>query len=168
MLETLFAKGAIDLQTFLRAYPDSAISNKSELLKSIEETQAGENAQLRGAVEQLQQELAAATEKIKADEKSVEAAETLVAENQSLKKAYVEMATAYNSLITEATAKITEANRQIELGNAALEELQTDATDFAAELLQRRGVNADQVSPQEEVRTAVPGQAGSTASPNGR
>lgn len=168
MLETLFAKGAIDLQTFLRAYPDSAISNKSELLKSIEETQAGENAQLRGAVEQLQQELAAATEKIKADEKSVEAAETLVAENQSLKKAYVEMATAYNSLITEATAKITEANRQIELGNAAREELQTDATDFAAELLQRRGVNADQVSPQEEVRTAVPGQAGSTASPNGR
>ena len=46
-LDVLLAKGAISPETYIRAYPRDALSNRTEILRGIEEQKNGELSRLR-------------------------------------------------------------------------------------------------------------------------
>ena len=98
-LDTLLAKGAISIKTYLKAYPDDALSNRTEIIKGIEEDEKNQIAQLSAQLEQTQaqnQELAAMVERQKA---TVDQVVAVIKENNELKATIA-------SLYTEASAKI--------------------------------------------------------------
>ncbi len=53
MLDTCLKNGSISVETYIKAYPDSAISNKSEILKQIELEKSSELSRLRAEIEAL-------------------------------------------------------------------------------------------------------------------
>ena len=124
MLDTLYAKGAIDLRTYINAYPKDALSNRSELLAGIDKAEQSQIALLSGQVEQLSALVKQYESKIQADAKSVSQVSTLANENIRLKKQLA-------ALYAEAKSKILAGNEQIALGNQRLAETTKDASDFA-------------------------------------
>lgn len=124
LLDNLLARGAIDVDTYIEAYPDDAISNKTALREAL---LRGKNGQLQQAVaqnEQLQGQLAAMGQQMAEAEKAVAGMRAMSAQYKQLQKAYAE-------LYGEASAKILAANQQIEAGDVALRETTADATEFA-------------------------------------
>ena len=124
IIETFFAKGAIDLETFIECYPDDSLSNKSELLSRIREAKTGQIAQLQSQVQQLTQLVQQYEARIAESERTVSAANSLIEENKRLKSSLVE-------LYAEATARINMANEQIKLGNQRIIETTRDAQTMA-------------------------------------
>ena len=124
ILETLFAKGAIDLKTFINCYPEDAITNKSEILKFIEESEASAVSQLQAQVQQLSQTLQQYQNVIASQEQTVSQVNAIIEENKRLKKSMAE-------LYTEATARINQANEQIRLGNEKIMQTAADAQSMA-------------------------------------
>ena len=53
LLDACFKTGNISLETYIKAYPDSAISNKTELLKQIELEKSSEIYKLKQEIENL-------------------------------------------------------------------------------------------------------------------
>lgn len=53
MLDNCLSKGVISLETYIRAYPDSSLTNKEELLMQIEEEKQSEIYKLRQELEKL-------------------------------------------------------------------------------------------------------------------
>ena len=53
LLDSCLKRGSISLETYIRAYPDSAISNKTELLKHIELEKSSEISKLKEEIERL-------------------------------------------------------------------------------------------------------------------
>lgn len=124
ILEMLFAKGAIDLETFIKCYPDDSLSNKSELLQMINEAKTGQLAQLQAQLQQMTQVVQQYEARIAEQEKTVSAANSLVEENKRLKGTIAE-------LYAEATARINAANQQIQLGNQRIVQTTRDAQVMA-------------------------------------
>lgn len=131
LLEALFTQGKITLKTFIKLYPDEALSNKQELLRQAEKEEASIIAQLEGLQAQIQQYEAT----VKSQQQTVDSVVRVIQENNNLKRLLAQ-------LYTEANTKIQEANRQIKMGNAALEETTRDAQDFAAEIVRQRSAQA--------------------------
>lgn len=131
-LDVLFSKGAISIKTYLKAYPEDALSNRSEILKGIEEDEQGQVAQLQAQVQQLTSQVAQSAEIITKYKEVVDDTLSIVQENIRLK-------TQLASLYAESKSKIEEANRQIQLGNQKIAETTEDATAFANELVKGGG-----------------------------
>lgn len=55
LLDSCLEKGAISLETYIKAYPDSAVTNKSEILKYLSEEKSLEISKLRQEIENLTQ-----------------------------------------------------------------------------------------------------------------
>ena len=58
MLDNCLKNGSISIETYIKAYPESAISNKSEILRQIEIEKNSELARLKAEIEQLKSKLA--------------------------------------------------------------------------------------------------------------
>lgn len=158
ILDTLLAQGKISLKTYFNAYPEDAISNKSEILKGIEADEQAELTRLRAQIEgfaaQMQaqaQELDTAKGLLQKQKETVDKAVSVIQENSRLKTQLV-------ALYTEAQGKINQANAQIAAGNqriaedeAKISELTSDATLFAEEIARRDGMS------QNSLRTAPNG-----------
>lgn len=123
-LDVLLAKGAISIKTYLRAYPEDALSNRSEILKGIEEDEQNQVAQLTQQLQQAQEQLAQSAQIIQQQKETVDKVVAVIQENNQLK-------TYIANLYSEASAKIREGNRQIQMGNAKIAETTKDATDMA-------------------------------------
>ncbi len=140
MLDALLAKGAIGPETYVKIYPEDAISGKSEMLDAIRIEREGELAQLR---EQAQQ-LTAALEQAKAEsaqrQKAFDAVQSTVRENQSLKEQLAELYTQFSALRNEATRKIQHANAVIHRLEADGMEVARDAQEMAMALAGRGAV----------------------------
>ncbi|MBQ3063982.1 MAG: hypothetical protein IJC99_04190 [Clostridia bacterium] len=127
LLDTLLARGAIDVDTYLESYPDDAISDKSALREALMRGKDGQLGQALAQIEQLQAQLAVMGQERAATEKALGGVRTLAEQYKRLQKSYAE-------LVAEATAKIMQANGAIEAGNAQIAETTADATEFAATL----------------------------------
>ena len=123
-LDVLLAKGAISIKTYLRAYPEDALSNRSEILKGIEEDEKNQVAQLTQQLQQAQEQLAQSAQIIQQQKETVDKVVAVIRENNELK-------TYIANLYTEASEKIREGNRQIQMGNAKIAETTKDASDMA-------------------------------------
>ena len=132
LLDTLFAKGAIGLKTYISCYPKDAVSNREELLRMVtEEEQAGvrqmqeQLAEAAQTIQGLQSQIQADARQIEEQKATVDRVVSLINENASL-KAYIAR------LYTEASAKIAASNREIAMGNKKIEETTRDATSLAS------------------------------------
>lgn len=124
ILDTLLARGLISLRTYLRAYPKDALSNRSEILKGVEEDENNQLMQLQARLQQYEEQLTQSAQIIQQQKETVDKVVSLIKENNQLK-------TVIANLYTEAKTKIEQGNRQIRAGNAKLAETLKDASDFA-------------------------------------
>ena len=139
-LDVLLSKGAISIKTYLKAYPKHALSNRTEILKGIEEDEKNQVVQLTQQLQEAQSQLAQATEVIQKQKETVDKVVALIQENNQLK-------TFIANLYAESSAKIKAANEQIALGNEQIardsqkiQETTEDATEFATALASQGGV----------------------------
>lgn len=124
-LDLLLAKGQISIKTYLKAYPKDALSNRTEIIKGIEEDEQSQLSQLMQQVKQYEAQLAQSTQIIQQQKETVDKVVALIRENNQLKSFIA-------NLYAESKGKITEANRQIKLGNQKIAETMQDATEFAS------------------------------------
>lgn len=133
-LDVLLAKGLISMKTYLKAYPKDALSNKTEILKGIEEDEKSQVAQLTQRLKQAEEQLAQSTQIIQQQKETVGKVVAVIQENNKLKSLVANM-------YTEAKTKIEQSNAQINLGNQKIMETTKDATDFAQYIAQNMGGN---------------------------
>ena len=126
-LDALFAGGHISLKTYVKYYPDDALTNKNEILAEVESMEAEAMAQVQSELAMVQAELQRCQAAMAEDAALAERAASLVKNNQQLGLMLA-------ALYTESKAKLDEANANINAGNAKNEELMRDATDFAVAL----------------------------------
>lgn len=150
-LDVLLSKGLISLKTYLKAYPKDALSNRTEILKGIEEDEQSQLATLQQQLAQYAQQVEQSTKIIQQQKETVDKVVSLIQENNQLK-------TIIANLYTEAKAKIEAGNQQIQLGNAKIAEVQQDATDFAQIIAGQMQGGQQNVMPQ--VQNRGNGQAG--------
>lgn len=131
LLDTLLARGAIDVDTYLSVYPDDAISNKTALREAIAGARGSEVQSLRAQNGQLQQQLAAVQQEMASYAKAFEGLRTMAEQYKRLQVSYAELYSEANKKIVQANAMIAAGNAEIEAGNAKLAETTADATEFA-------------------------------------
>lgn len=132
MLDVLVAKGAISVRTYVEAYPEDALSNRTELLRAVESEEENQVKQLTAQLQEALAQVEQLSAVIKENEATVGSVVSVIEENTRL-KSYIA------SLYSEASGKIREANRQTQMSNAKLSETERDARDFAGELY-RHGI----------------------------
>ena len=132
VLDVLFAKGAISLPTYIKAYPDDALSNKSKLLELIEAEKADRELQLQQQLQETQRQLAQSAQLLEQQKATVDNAVATIQENNRLKAML-------SNLFAEANAKMNAANEQIEVGNAKIAEVEDDARFFAETIERMEG-----------------------------
>lgn len=150
-LDVLLSKGLISLKTYLKAYPKDALSNRTEILKGIEEDEQSQLAALQQQLAQYAQQVEQSTKIIQQQKETVDKVVSMIQENNQLK-------TIIANLYTEAKAKIEAGNQQIQLGNAKIAEVHQDATDFAQVIAGQMQGGQQNVMPQ--VQNRGNGQAG--------
>jgi hypothetical protein len=55
MLDSCLSNGKISIETYIKAYPDSTLANKTEILKQIEAEKSSELEKLRNELKELKQ-----------------------------------------------------------------------------------------------------------------
>lgn len=131
-LDVLLSKGLISMKTYLKAYPKDALSNRSEILKGIEEDEKSQITQLQQELKQTQEQLVQSTQLIQQQKETVDKVVSVIQENNQLKSLLA-------NVYAEAKAKIQQGNEQINLGNQKIMETTKDASDFAQYIAQNMG-----------------------------
>ncbi len=136
ILENLLARGQISLKTFINAYPEDAISNRSEIIKGIEADESSAVKTYEAQIVELQNTVAQYEAALKEAQATAEKAIPIMNENKRLKEIIL-------SLYGEAAKKISEANSQIssaKMGyiqkSAEANEAKADASEFAQHIMQ--------------------------------
>jgi len=119
MLDNLLQSQSIDAKTYISLYPDSAISNKKDILKQLEKKEQDQFTMLAQQTEQLATQLEQAIKLIQEQQKVVENVSNIIRENDSLKVQLAE-------LKNQATMSINQANEQINAGNDMIQRLMVD------------------------------------------
>lgn len=127
ILDGLFAKGAINLKTYIKCYPDNAIANRQKLLDNIENEENSQIMQLTQQNQMLQQQLLQQEDVIKN-------ADTIVNENIKLKKQLI-------ALQSEYKGKIRQADQILAVIAGKSKEYLNDAQLMANEVAKYRSVN---------------------------
>lgn len=123
-LDTLLNKGAISIKTYLNAYPKDALSNRTEILKGIEEDAQGETQQLKAQITTYEEQLKQSLQIVQQQKEVVDKVVAVIQENNQLKVMIA-------NLRAEAVAKIQMGNEQINYANAKIQETTKDASEFA-------------------------------------
>ena len=143
MLDSLYAKEAISLKTYITCYPDNAIANRQKLLDQIESDENNQVAQLTEQVAQLQLQLKQSTDVVMQQQEIVDKANSIISENRALKERLIALTAEYTQKIQQANLILTGAARRNK-------EIQNDSALMAMELLKSRGINPDAL-PQEPI-----------------
>lgn len=108
MLDNLLNAGAIDVKTYLKAYPDNILGNKNELLKSIEEQEQSQIVVMGQQLQQATIQLEQATQVIQQQNNAIANVKTIVAENKKLNEELAQLVAEYTNKINAANQVITE------------------------------------------------------------
>lgn len=133
LLDSLLARGLIGLEGYLAAYPNDALSNKTDIREAITVERQSENAQLKAQVEQMQQLLTAMQQQREQEQRALASVMETQQENRRLQQALAILA-------AEAKKAVNAANEQIRLGNEALKQVRGDAAEFAQHIAATEGV----------------------------
>lgn len=124
VLDVLLSNGKISLKTYLDAYPQDALSNKTEILKGIEEDEQSQLAQLTRQLQESQAQLERSLATIEQQQKTVSQVEAVIKENAELRSFIA-------SLYAESKNKLAAANEQIKMGNQKITQTMSDAMQLA-------------------------------------
>lgn len=124
VLDVLLSNGKISLKTYLDAYPQDALSNKTEILKGIEEDEQSQLAQLTRQLQESQEQLERSLATIEQQQKTVSQVEAVIKENAELRSFIA-------SLYSESKNKLAAANEQIKMGNQKISQTMSDAMRLA-------------------------------------
>lgn len=124
VLDVLLAKGFISVATYIKAYPEDALSNKTELLKMIEADEQREVNALKQQNVQMAEQLTEMTKMVEKQKDIVNDAVSAIKEMNTMKSMFV-------SLYREASGKINTQNEMIKQKDAQIAETTADATYFA-------------------------------------
>lgn len=127
LLDGLFKAGAIDARGYISSYPSDSISNKSELLRAVDEKERSELAVLSKQIEEYANQVGIMQSKLKQSEQAVESVMALIEENGK-KDEFIAR------LYAEARQKIQSANSMLAEDKRKIDEATSDATLFASEL----------------------------------
>lgn len=132
-LDVALNSGGISLKTYFELYPDSALSNKSEIVRKLGEQEANALTNMQNQLQEAQGVAQQYAEIVRQQNDTIDKVDGLINENKKLKEMLVQ-------LRDEATAKINYANAQIEQGNRDLMEVTEDATVMAQEIANMTGI----------------------------
>lgn len=132
-LDVALNNGGISLKTYFELYPDSALSNKSEIVRKLGEQEANALTNMQNQLQEAQGMAQQYAQIVQQQNDTIEKVDGLINENKKLKEMLVQ-------LRAEATAKINYANAQIEQGNRDLMEVTEDATVMAQEIANMAGI----------------------------
>ena len=135
ILDVLFKSGALDAKGYINAFPADAISNKSEIIRAIEEKELSMMQMMQGQIAQYEQQLGQAQKVISEQQGTVDKVVSLIQENSRLNQVIA-------NLYAEARGKLQLANHQIQAQNGKLAEVTEDATAFAQHIAQNEYNNA--------------------------
>lgn len=136
MLDNLLKIGKIDIETYIKAYPESAIGNKSEILRILKYSKEGEIQALNMQITKLTEEnenLQALIQKLQA---FVDKVVPLFRENEKLRGLLAE-------LYQEAEQKIAEANAIIQKKDAMLKKVTIDAGELGDAFLKSQATKEE-------------------------
>ena len=139
ILDNLFAKGAINLKTYISCYPDNAIANRQKLLDCINEEEQQVVNQLTEQLQQAQAQLQQAAETLKQQEQTINNAQSVLNENKALKEKLY-------ALQAEYTTKMQQANKILAGVASRASEYYEDAKSMAGEVARARGLSIPQQS----------------------
>ena len=132
LLDTLFARGAIDAETYIRCYPSDAVSNRDELLEGLKLAAESERALAAQKISDYEAKLTEAMELIAKQNETVESVVSVIGENKNLKALIA-------ALYSESAQKLSAMSESLRTAEAERDEVFGDARDFAAELQKRMG-----------------------------
>lgn len=124
LLDVLLKAGALDAKGYISAFPSDAISNKSEILRAIEEKEQSALVMAEQKLAQYEQQLGQAQQVIEQQKGTVDKVVSLIQENNRLNHVIA-------NLYAEARGKLQLANHQIRAQNGKIAEVTEDATAFA-------------------------------------
>lgn len=130
ILDGLFAKGAINLKTYINCYPDNAIANRQKLIESVE-------AEEQNVVNQLTKQVQEQQARLQQQEGIIQSAESIVNENRALKEKLI-------ALQAEYTGKVQQMNKVLTGMAVRGKEFYNDAQAMAGELAKQRGLIKEQ------------------------
>lgn len=140
MLDNLLKSGAIDAKGYVTAYPRDAISNRTELLKAIEEKESGMVAVMQQQITAYEQQLAVMQKQMQEQESSFSKVVGLIEENNRLYQFISDLYAESRAKISMANAEIEAANGRIIQDAAKIKEVADDATAFAQHIAETEGV----------------------------
>ena len=152
LLDALFARGAIDAETYVRCYPSDAVSNRDELLEGLKAAAESELAAAAQKIADYEAKLTEALELIAKQNAAVESVVSIVNENKNLKIAMA-------SLYGESTQKLSAMTDELRATKAERDEVFEDAREFAAEIRGRMGGDRG-VLPQMQNGAPAPSAGG--------
>lgn len=126
-LDMLLARGLIDVETYIRAYPSDALSNKEELLEGIKAAKESELSALREQVAAYEKQLSEAAELLAKQNQTVDNVTSVINECKNVKALLA-------ALYVESDQKIKAMGAQIDAERAQYAEVYRDAEQFAAAL----------------------------------
>ena len=133
LLDGLFAKGAISIETYLKSYPENAIMNRQKLLDSIEAEQQEQVAIMSRQLQETQAQLQQAIAQLEEDKKAIDQSASVVNENRNLKKQILAIQAEYSS-------KIAQGNKILGDLMGKAKEYYSDAKSMANEVAKARGI----------------------------
>lgn len=131
ILDVLYTKGAISLETYLNAYPTDALSNKSKILEGVEADAHRESIILKQQLEQTQQQTQQLVEALKQASDTNEKVQSIIQENTKLKEYLAK-------LYVESKTKISQANEALAMASQGYNEMRSDASEMAQMLSARQ------------------------------
>lgn len=134
-LDVALHNQAISLKTYFELYPQDALSNRSEILRVLQNEEANKELAMQRQIDTLTQQLAQSAETIDRQEKTVAEVTSVIEENQRLR-------TLLASLYSEATQKLRFANEQITAAGSRLGEATNDAQAMAEYIAKEAGVRS--------------------------
>lgn len=127
-LDVALAQKAISLKTYFELYPREALSNRTEILRTLESEEANREAALLSQIDSLSKQAEALAGRVREQEGTVKQVESLIAENQRLRKVLAQ-------LYHEAREKIRMANGQLYAAGSKITETTRDAQAMAQHIV---------------------------------
>lgn len=152
LLDQLFSGGHIDIKTYVRLYPDDALTSKKELEETVEAMEKSQLAVAKSELAQVQVELERCMAAMAEDEKLIDKVKSIINQNKDLSLMLA-------GLYAESSEKLAAANEQINAGNAKINEQQADLMEAVEDLAKLQGIDLAAMG-QRLMAQAAPAAAG--------
>lgn len=123
MLDLALQTKSIDFDTYLKLYPNDALSDKSKLLEEVENNKKEENTQLKAQVMQYEEQVKKLSEVVAKQDEVVQKAVQCIKSFESMKQLVVKQNAEY-------TQKINLANREIQAQEGEKQKMFKDSGDM--------------------------------------